>query len=109
MRVTNHPILGPYPVRRKLKIYVDDQKIEAFEGEPIAAALMAAGIKINNISRKRKEPRGVFCGIGRCTDCRMVVNGVPNVRTCVEPVAEGMRIYTQKGLGIWRQERDEKN
>ena len=37
----------------------------------------------------------------------MVVDGIPNVRTCITPVRDGMKIETQKGLGSW--ERSEKD
>jgi aerobic-type carbon monoxide dehydrogenase small subunit (CoxS/CutS family) len=80
-------------------IEVDGQVIQAVAGEPIAAALLAAGKTVFRYTRKRHEPRGVFCAIGRCTDCMMVVDGVPNVRTCVTPVRAGMKIQTQHGLG----------
>jgi aerobic-type carbon monoxide dehydrogenase small subunit (CoxS/CutS family) len=43
-------------------------------------------------------PRGVFCGMGVCFDCLVVVDGVPNTRACMTPVAEGMRIQRQAGL-----------
>ena len=33
--------------------------------------------------KKEHKPRGIFCAIGRCTDCVMVVDGKPNVRTCM--------------------------
>ncbi|HHW19440.1 MAG TPA: (2Fe-2S)-binding protein [Firmicutes bacterium] len=99
MRITSHPILGDEPPARTVKIQVDGKTILAKEGETIAAALLAAGIRVNRYTQKRHEPRGIFCGIGQCTDCVMVVNGVPNVKTCVTPVAEGMVIETQHGLG----------
>jgi len=35
--------------------------------------------------------------LGRCTDCMMIVNGQPNVRTCVTPARDGMVIQTQVG------------
>lgn len=47
-----------------------------------------------------KRPRGFFCAIGKCSSCFMVVDGVPNVRTCVTPLAEGMNIETQYGKGL---------
>ncbi|HHY37433.1 MAG TPA: (2Fe-2S)-binding protein [Clostridia bacterium] len=106
MRVTEHPILGGLTPGRVVQIVVDGKKIEAREGETIAAALLAAGIRVNRYTSKRHEPRGLFCGIGQCTDCVMVVNGVPNVRTCVTPVASGMVIETQHGSG-GRAESDE--
>jgi hypothetical protein len=45
------------------------------------------------------EPRGVFCAQGRCSDCAMTVDGIPNVRSCVTPVRAGMRVKTQTGVG----------
>jgi predicted molibdopterin-dependent oxidoreductase YjgC len=100
-RVVDHPILGPAPDRRVVNIFVDGVAMAALEGEPIAAALLAHGIRAMRRTPKFGEPRGVFCAIGRCTDCVMTVDGVPNVRTCVTPVREGMKIRTQTGLGEW--------
>lgn len=99
VRVIDHPILSKIPEKRVVQITVDGRQIDALEGEPIAAALMANGIRVFRRTRKRHEPRSVFCAIGRCTDCMMVVDGVPNVRTCVTPVRAGMRIETQVGFG----------
>ena len=98
MRVTSHPVLGQLVQARMLRITVDGRVLAAREGETIAAALLAEGIRVNRLTKKRHEPRGLFCGIGQCTDCVMVVNGVPNTRTCVTPVADGMVIETQVGL-----------
>jgi hypothetical protein len=67
-----------------------------------ASALTAAGIKRFRTTSKGRDPRGIFCAIGRCTDCVMEVNGRPNVRTCVTPVEAGMKVNTQVGLGVWK-------
>ena len=99
MRIEDHPILGPQEKLTTVPIEVDGEIIQAVPGEPIAAALLAAGKMVFRYTRKRHEPRGVFCAIGRCTDCMMIVDGVPNVRTCVTPVRAGMTIQTQHGLG----------
>lgn len=92
MRVTKHPVLGDLPPGREVTIWLDGEKLAAREGEPIAAALLAHGRRVFRYTPRRHEPRGVFCGIGRCTDCIMTVDGVPNVRTCVTPVRDGMVI-----------------
>lgn len=97
LRVNEHPILGKRPIRKTVIITVDGNPVEAFEGEPIAAALMAKGIKVFRKTRLRKDPRGVFCAIGQCTDCVMTVDQQPNVRTCITPVKEGMEIRTERG------------
>jgi len=103
MRVLDHPILGKANPGKAVTIEVDGQPVCAFEGEPIAAALVAAGYKVLRYTAKRDEPRGVYCAIGQCTDCTMTVNGRPNVRTCVTPVVDGMKIKTQHGLGMWEE------
>lgn len=100
-RVMDHPILGPAPEARIILIEVDGRPVKAVEGEPIAAALIAAGFSSFRNTPARHEPRGVFCAIGRCTDCVMTVDGIPNIRTCITPAKEGMRITTQRGLGEW--------
>lgn len=101
-RIINHPILGKMDKKKEVFIQVDGKKIPAYEGEPIAASLAAAGIKVFRFTSNRDEPRGIFCAIGRCTDCVMTVNGEPNVRTCVTPVEAGMKVETRRGLGKWQ-------
>ncbi len=98
MRIAEHPIIDSYQKGRKVKFTFDGQEMEGFEGEPIAAALRAAGVMIHRYTQKRHEPRGIFCAIGRCTDCVMVVDGRPNIRTCMTPLKEGMRVETQYGV-----------
>jgi predicted molibdopterin-dependent oxidoreductase YjgC len=103
VRVKDHPILGKGPALKEVKIKVDGKELKAYKGEMIASALTAAGIKVFRYTSKNNEPRGVFCAIGRCTDCVMIVNGMPNVRTCVTPVENNMVIQTQEGLGQWKE------
>lgn len=105
MRVRKHPVLGDDSRAEDVKITIDGREITAISGEPIAAALLAIGIRKFRTTPKYGAPRGMFCGIGRCTDCMMIVNGQPNVRTCVTPVEDGMVVETQKGLGNWKNER----
>jgi len=98
MRIEDHVILDVKKTVDLVEIIVDGKIIKAYEGEPILGALLNAGIKINRYTVKRHEPRGIFCGIGQCTDCAMVVDGQTNVRTCITPVRAGMIIKTQDGL-----------
>jgi hypothetical protein len=46
-------------------------------------------------------PRGGYCLVGRCSDCLVVVDGEPNVHACLAPVAAGLRVDIQHGLGGW--------
>lgn len=78
---------------------VDGEPVEACPGETIATALLAAGRRIARRTAHRGAPRGVFCAIGVCHDCRMVVDGEANVRTCLVPARVGMIVETQRGFG----------
>ena len=98
MRIEDHPILGTQEKGKKVHFTFDGKLLEGYEGEPIAAALRASGVKIHRYTTKEHKPRGIFCAIGRCTDCVMIVDGKPNVRTCITPLKEGMEVNTQHGV-----------
>ncbi len=97
-RISVHPILGDIKKGKAVKFTYNGTELEGYEGEPVAAALKAAGVMVHRYTAKRHKPRGIFCAIGRCTDCVMVVDGKPNIRTCVTPLREGMKVQTQYGV-----------
>lgn len=97
-RIDVHPILGEVKKGEEITFYYNGQEVKGYEGEPIAAALKAAGIMIHRYTARQHKPRGIFCAIGRCTDCVMIVDGVPNVRTCITPLKAGMDVKTQYGV-----------
>jgi sarcosine oxidase subunit alpha len=84
---------------RELVFWLGTQEVRAFEGDTIASALYAAGRRVFSRSFKYHRPRGLLCCAGWCPNCLMRVDGVPNVRACMEPVREGMRVEPQNVLG----------
>ena len=98
MRIVEHPVLEPLEQRRKVKFTFDGKEAEGYEGEPVAAALRDMGVMVHRYTSRQHRPRGIFCAIGRCTDCVMIVDGRPNIRTCVTPLKEGMVVETQYGI-----------
>jgi predicted molibdopterin-dependent oxidoreductase YjgC len=98
MRIENHPILD-FKKGKKVSFYFNGNKLTGYEGEAVVAALHANGIKVLSHSLKQKRARGIFCAIGKCASCMMRVNGKDNVRTCILPLEEGMRIESQPGKG----------
>ena len=98
MRIEKHPILK-FERGEKVRFTFDGRTLEGFSNESVAAALLGNGIDIFRYSIRENRPRGFFCGIGRCSSCNMVINGVPNVRACVTRVEDGMTVRTQKGKG----------
>ena len=61
----------------------------------MGSALAAAGVTITSRSFKYHRPRGLHCMTGSCPNCLMQIDGIPNVRACIEPVREGMRVERQ--------------
>lgn len=76
----------------RVHILVNGRTLEAREGESVAAALLAAGIRTLRMTPRRGEPRGLFCGIGQCYDCLVEIDGEPGQRACMTRVRPGMRI-----------------
>ena len=97
MRIKKHPIID-FKDQKKISFCFNNKKLDGFEGDTIASALHAAGVKILTTSLKYDRPRGFFCGIGKCSSCLMRVNGVPNVRTCIAPLLDGINVEMQDKL-----------
>ena len=96
--IDKHPILE-FPRGKKVKFFFEGKELEGYEGQPIAAALHAAGIKVFSRSIKYNRPRGFFCAVGKCSSCLMEVDGKPNVMVCMEPLGAGVHVRRQKGRG----------
>lgn len=82
-----------------MRFTFDGEPVDARPGQTVAAALLASGVRTLRTTRFGERPRGVFCGIGACFDCLVVVDGRPGVRACLEPVREGAVVETQRGAG----------
>jgi predicted molibdopterin-dependent oxidoreductase YjgC len=80
---------------RKITLLVDGRPCVAHEGETVHAALLAAGIRTLRTAGKTGEPRGIFCGMGICCECRVTINGVPDQLACMTLAADSMQIETR--------------
>lgn len=99
MRIEKHPILQ-FNKEKKITFTFNGENVVGYEGETIAAALHAAGVKVLGKSLFLHRPRGFYCAIGNCSSCMMTVNGVANVKTCVTDLEEGMVVEIQEGRGV---------
>lgn len=93
-RIDDHPILT-FPRGARFTFQFNGRRVSANEGDTVAAALYADGVRIFSRSFKYHRPRGLFCLAGHCGRCMMRVDGVPNVRTCRAPAAPGLRVESQ--------------
>ncbi|MFT8326851.1 (2Fe-2S)-binding protein [Gluconobacter oxydans] len=67
------------------------QAIEGIEGEPVAAALRRAGITELGQSGVDGTPRGAFCFMGSCQECRVRIDGTV-AYACKAPVLPNMTV-----------------
>ncbi len=80
---------------RQIHFTFDRKEIVGFLGDTVGSALAAQGQRIFSRSFKYHRPRGLLCASGRCPNCLVNVDGIPNVRACVIPVQEGMKVRSQ--------------
>jgi predicted molibdopterin-dependent oxidoreductase YjgC len=79
-------------------IDVDGQSMSAYEGESVATALLAGGVRAFRESQSG-APRAPYCNMGVCFECEVEIDGTPCVRACMTPVREGMRVRTRADDG----------
>src|SRR5438105_13048686 len=84
---------------RPLTFFFDDETVEGYAGDTIGSALFASGRRVFSRSFKYHRPRGLLCCSGSCPNCMMQVDGVPNVRVCVEPARPDTDVRDQNVLG----------
>lgn len=88
-----------HPPRDPVTLELDGDPIEASFGEPIAVALVGAGLLALSRSPKFHRPRGPACFRGGCEGCLARVDGEPNVMTCLAAARAGTKVETQNVVG----------
>lgn len=81
----------------EIEVTLNGNKIKAFEGETVATMMMAENMVAMRTTTEG-QPRGIYCGMGVCFDCLVVVNDVANTRACMTWLKPGMNVETQAGL-----------
>lgn len=81
----------------RLSVTIDGQVTEAFDGETLASAMLAAEQRTFRLD-KQGRPRGLFCNMGVCSECLVdVVIGEGTsrrLRACITAVSDGMSVTT---------------
>lgn len=77
-----------------LTIMVDGLEIPAFEGETVAAAMIAARFVRFRTDLAGRD-RGLFCNMGTCYECLVRIDDQRRpVRACLTEVGAGMTVST---------------
>ncbi|HLW26690.1 MAG TPA: (2Fe-2S)-binding protein [Kiloniellales bacterium] len=75
----------------------EGRPLEAKEGETLAAALLAAGVREFRHTPASNQPRGPFCMMGICFECLVEVDSRANQQACMLNVRPGMVVRLQRG------------
>ena len=73
--------------------------VTGVEGDTIATALFANGVRIFGRSLKYHRPRGLYSLDGECANALVNVDGVPNTPAELTPVRAGMDVRPQNVVG----------
>lgn len=95
-RIEHHPILPVAPAER-ITFTWRGERLQAKQGETIASALFAHGIRIFGHHPRDGAPQGIFCANGQCAQCMVLADGAP-VKACMTPVQPGMHVMPIDGL-----------
>jgi len=94
-RIQEHPILAAEKAEA-VEFTWQGQTLTGRDGETIASALFANGVRIFGHHHKDEAPQGIFCANGQCAQCLVMADGIP-VKSCMTPVAAGMEIQPMDG------------
>jgi D-hydroxyproline dehydrogenase subunit alpha len=89
-------LIGP---AKAVTFRYDGREMSAPAGSTIAAALLRHGIVSWRTTRRRGDPRGLYCGIGHCHDCLVDVNQDAAVRACQVVVRDQDDVRPSRSLG----------
>ena len=78
-----------------ISLSFEGREIRCQPGASIAAALTGAG-ELQLRETASGEKRGLFCGMGVCQECRVIVDGQRSVRACMTPAREGLQVFKEK-------------
>jgi D-hydroxyproline dehydrogenase subunit gamma len=74
-----------------VELLFDGRRVVARAGESIAVALFANGVKRLRHSPRGHGPRGMFCLMGSCQECLVMVDG-RRVLACQTLVSANLRV-----------------
>ncbi len=80
-----------------LSFNFNGKTVQAFEGQTVAQALVAANLRTCRTTPVTGSPRAPFCLMGLCFDCLVTIDGRQNRQACLVPVTSGMHVVTQHG------------
>lgn len=74
-----------------IDLNVNGRTVTVEDGTTVAAAIVLSGV-VEFRRSTSGEPRGAFCGMGICFECRVTIDGVSHERSCSVLACDGMEV-----------------
>ena len=85
---------GVEPPAESVRLTFEGQPVEGVVGDTLASALVAVG-EMGLREAVDGGRRGVFCGMGACHECAVVVDDRPGTLACMTGVEDGQEVSLQ--------------
>ncbi|NEU31986.1 (2Fe-2S)-binding protein [bacterium LRH843] len=97
-RIVDHPVLGKLKTLELIIFTFNGKRYTGYTGDTIASALLANGVRKLRVHEESGTPRGIYCNIGHCFECRLTVDDESGVRACMTELKAGMVVESGKLL-----------
>jgi sarcosine oxidase subunit alpha len=97
---------GPYrlrkvPVGAPIEFRFDGRVLEGIEGDTVASAMLANGVRVVSRSFKFHRPRGIFSAgfeePNALVQLHSGVEAIPSARSTLIPLRQGLEVFSQNG------------
>ena len=95
-RIERHPILQAKEAE-EVAFTFNGERMMGMEGEAVSSALFANGVQVFGHHHADGGPQGMFCANGQCSQCTLIIDGVP-LKSCIVPLRGGMSVESLEGL-----------
>ncbi|TCO72114.1 (2Fe-2S)-binding protein [Rhodovulum euryhalinum] len=93
------PFLDLDPGGPRVSVRFDGTDHALPEGANLAAALLAAGVRVFRATPVSGAPRAPFCMMGACYDCLVLIDGVTR-QACMTRVTDGLVVERAPGRDL---------
>lgn len=85
--------------KSSVKFSFEGRSFEGFDGDSVASALAASGVRMLSRSFKYHRPRGILTMAGQDANTLVQIGAEPNVRADIRPLRAGMDVSAQNVMG----------
>ena len=86
--------------RARITLHIDGDPVDALQGDTLLVAMLTHGTRVR-VSEFGDGARAGFCLMGACQDCWVWTEDGAQLRACLAPATQGMRVRTAPPEATW--------